>query len=454
MRGTSTLTRRRLTGGAAVMGGAVALAACGAPAATGGQDAAGSAAPATLTFATLYKEDPSWNLSKQQLAKFEQKFPNVKVQPDWITGSTTDYLKKVQTYLAAGSQPDVLYIHYLQTSIFGSQGVLLDLGKYTSQDKAFNAGDLVKGVADHFAYKDKQYGVPWYSGPHTLLFNKTLFRNAGVKTPDEYEKEGKWTWDTLRELAQKTTRGQAGSPDRTIGLAPISSINRLGRVERLVWQNGGELFDKDKTKSMFSSPATLGAMQFWADLHTKDRVVTTAEEQRQLVASGSAFLSGKVAMEYGIARDAMTTPVEAASKNGFELGLVPLPKGKAGRQNIDGPQAYGVGSATKAPDAAWQLVKWWAEEPMQAERLELGASVPVRTSMQKHKSFTGALRPFESQATLEEAAKTVRAPHSPANLADIEAVLAENWTAILNGSKSVKDAMDELQAQVDRLLRS
>lgn len=444
-------TRRTLLSGAITLAGAAALAACGAPAGTG--SASKSAAPATLSFATLYKEDPSWLLSKEQLARFGQKFPTINVQPDWIPNSTGDYLKKVQTYLAAGQQPDVLYIHYLQTSIFGSQGVLLDLTKYTTQDKAFNVGDFVQGVWDHFKYKDKPAGVPWYSGPHTLLYNKTLFQRLGVTTPEELEKQGKWTWEAMREAAQKLTKGTPGSADRSLGFSSIGGMDRLGRWERTVWQNGGELFNKDYTKSQFNSAPAVGALQFFAEMYSKDRTVVTPDEAKTLVTSGSAFVSGKAGMEYGLARDGMTALVDGAKKAGFDLGLVPLPKGKAGRQNIDGPQAYGIGAATKFPDAAWELVKWWAEEQPQAERLELGASVPVRKSMQKHKSFLGALRPFESAATLEESAKTVRAPYSPANLADIEKPVADNWKLMTSGERTVKDAMDDITMQVDRLLK-
>src|SRR5688572_12844493 len=114
-------TRRTLLTTTATLFGAAALAACGAPPGGAGAGAGAgskSTAPATLSFATLYKEDPSWNLSMAQLTKFEQKFPHIKVTPDWIPGSTGDYLKKAQTYLAAGQNPDVLYIHYLQTAIF------------------------------------------------------------------------------------------------------------------------------------------------------------------------------------------------------------------------------------------------------------------------------------------------------------------------------------------------
>ncbi len=446
------LTRRTLISTTAGLAGGLALAACGAPAA-GGAAGAKSNAPATLSFATLYKEDPSWLLSKEQLNRFAQKFPNVKVEPDWIPNSTGDYLKKVQTYLAAGQQPDVLYIHYLQTSIFGSQGVLLDLTKYTTQDKAFNQPDFVSGVWDHFKYKDKPAGVPWYSGPHTLLYNKTLFQRLGVTTPEELEKQGKWTWEAMREAAQKLTKGTPGNPDRSIGFSSIGGMDRLGRWERTVWQNGGELFNKDYTKSQFNSAPAVGALQFFSEIYAKDRTVVTSDEAKTLVTSGSSFVSGKAGMEYGLARDGMTALVDGAKKARFDLGLVALPKGKAGRQNIDGPQAYGIGTATKFPDAAWELVKWWAEEQPQAERLELGASVPVRKSMQKHKSFLGALRPFESAATLEESAKTVRAPYSPANLADIEKPVADNWRLMMSGERTVKDAMDDITSQVDRLLK-
>ncbi|HEX2034066.1 MAG TPA: sugar ABC transporter substrate-binding protein [Chloroflexota bacterium] len=444
-------TRRRLLGQAGGLAGATWLgAACGPGGAReGAAPAAGE--PATVGFATLYKEDPSWQLSRQQLADFEAKHPRVRVEADWITGSTTDYLKKLQTYLAGGSQPDVMYVHYLQTAILGSQGVLLDLGRYVQQDKGFNAGDLVEGVVDHFRYRGKPAAVPWYSGPHTLLFNRTLFRRLGVKTPDEYEKEGRWTWETMREAALKLTTGTPGSEGRTLGLSDVS--DRLGRWERWTWQNGGELFDEGRRRSQFTSTAAVGAFQFVADLFVKDRVVAYGEEAAQLNPRGSPFLSGRVGMHYGIARDAMTAPVEAAKAAGWELGLVALPKGKGGRQNLDGPQAYAVGAASKAPDAAWELVKWWAAEPQQTQRLQLGASAPVRKSMTRSKAFADSLRPFESVAVLEEAEKTVRAPYSPANLADIERVVSEGWNAILAGEKSVKDALEQMTSQVDPLLQ-
>lgn len=445
------ISRRRLIGGAGAVAsaGLLGLAATGCGSGGGTAGSAASAAPVTLSFASLYKEDPSWQLSKRQLADFESKSPNIKVQADWISGSTTDYLAKMQTYFAGGIQPDVMYIHFQQTPIFGMQGVCLDLSRHAQSDKSFAVGDLIQGVYEAYWYRGKPIGIPWYSGPHVLLFNRTLFQSLGVKTPDEYEKEGKWTWDTLRQVALQLTRGTPGSPDRSLGLQ-TDTVPRLTGWQRWVWQAGGDLFNKDRTKSQFTTPEAVAGFTYVGDLISKDRVVVYKES---IAGASNAFTSGRVGMQFGVARDAMTVPVDAAKANGFQLGHVPLPKGRAGRQNLDGPQAYGVGAASKAPDAAWKLVRWWADEAPQAERLQLGASVPVRRSMLKHRAFTEALRPFESAAVLEEALNTVHVAYVAANTPDQEAVVNEAWNAVLAGDRSVKDALDQMQARVDPLLK-
>jgi multiple sugar transport system substrate-binding protein len=327
--------------------------------------------------------------------------------------------------------------------------VLLDLSRHFQGDRSFNAGDLMQGVLDHFIYRAKPVGVPWYSGPHVLLFNRSLFQSAGVKTPDEYEREGKWTWETMREVAQKLTRGTPGSAERTVGLQ-VETTPRLTAWQRWVWQAGGELFNKERTKAQFTSPEAVAAFTYLADLVTRDRVAGYGE---RLVPSGSAFAGGKAAMQYGVPRDGMTVPVEAARTNGFQLGSVPVPKGKAGRPNLDGPQAYGIGAASKAPDAGWQLVRWWADEAPQAERLKLGASVPVRKSMAKSRAFLDSLYPFETAAVLEEAANTVRAAYIATNVSDLEKVVNEAWNPVLTGERTVRDALTLMQTQVEPLLK-
>jgi multiple sugar transport system substrate-binding protein len=423
---------------------ALGAAACG----TRETSPAPSVAPATIGFASLYKEDPSWQLSKRQLADFEAKHPTIKVQPDWITGATTDYLAKVQTYFAAGSYPDVMYIHLQQTPIFGALGVCLDLAKHAQSDRSFAVNDVVQAVYDFFWYKGKPIGIPWYSGPHVVLFNRTLFQSLGVKTPDEYEKEGKWTWETMREVALRLTRGTPGSADRTVGMQ-ADTLPRLTAWQRWVWQAGSDLYSRDRTRAQFTTPEAVAAFTYVADLILKDRSVV----YRETLGTGSAFGTGRVGMQFAVARDGMTVPVDAARANGFQLGHVPLPKGKAGRQNLDGPQAYGIASASKAPDAAWKLVRWWADETPQAERLQLAASVPVRKSMLKHKSFVDYLRPWESAAVLEEALNTVRVAYIAANTPDQETVVNAAWNGVLAGERSVKDALDQMQAQVDPLLK-
>jgi hypothetical protein len=47
------------------------------------------------------------------------------------------------------------------------------------------------------------------SGPSAMSFNWALFQKQGLKTPDQYEREGNWPFDTYLDLSRKRTTGTA-----------------------------------------------------------------------------------------------------------------------------------------------------------------------------------------------------------------------------------------------------
>jgi len=60
-------------------------------------------------------------------------------------------------------------------------------------------------------YKGESYGVvvPW-SGGSMCYYNKTVFENAGVKSPGEYFMEDNWNWDTFEECITDITQDTDG----------------------------------------------------------------------------------------------------------------------------------------------------------------------------------------------------------------------------------------------------
>jgi multiple sugar transport system substrate-binding protein len=91
---------------------------------------------------------------------------------------------------------------------------------------------------------------------------------------------------------------------------------------------------------------------------------------------GDAFEQGKAAME---ANGSWLVPTHtAAGKDlGFEFGIAPLPKGPAGRFTSVNPTGAVVYKGSKAPDAAWEFVKYLASPVAQVQLMQLHASIPV-----------------------------------------------------------------------------
>ena len=61
-------------------------------------------------------------------------------------------------------------------------------------------------------YKGQSYGLvlPW-SGATWVRYNETLFENYGAKTPEEYYKEGNWTWETMEDCFESVTKDFDGN---------------------------------------------------------------------------------------------------------------------------------------------------------------------------------------------------------------------------------------------------
>ena len=88
--------------------------------------------------------------------------------------------------------------------------------------------------------------------------------------------------------------------------------------------------------------------------------------------TGDAFEQGKAAME---ANGSWLVPTHTAA--GIDLGVAPLPGGPAGRFTSVNPTGAVVYVNSKAPDAAWEFVKYLASPAAQEQLMQLRASLPV-----------------------------------------------------------------------------
>jgi multiple sugar transport system substrate-binding protein len=156
-----------------------------------------------------------------------------------------------------------------------------------------------------------------------VYFNRALFQKQGLKTPDQYEKDGAWTFDTYLDVSRKLTTG-TGDSKVYGGFWPN---NTLDIQAGFLWSFGGDMWDKTLQNMLLDSKESLDAIQFQADLTAKYGVSPTADE-RKLLPGGNG---GTLAAERAPTEILMTTALGMLTNPTFPKGMAPMPKGRAGR---------------------------------------------------------------------------------------------------------------------------
>src|SRR5262249_5833638 len=233
----------------------------------------------------------------------------------------------------------------------------------------------------------KTFGLPYLYGPVFMAYNKSLFQKRGVKLPDDYEKEGAWTWDTVLDVCRQLTAG-AGD-DRTFGIAPPFPTG-IDVSNAWMWPLGAQFFDREMKGSLLTSPESIAAHQYMADLHVKHKVAPVPSDPPP----PGGIASGRVGMSMLLRQTATTF-----DKADFEKGMVAAPKGNGGRVIRAAPHGGGGLEASKPPDAGFALVAFFTSAD--AQKTWTGTfpgTVPVRRSLAESADFLKGLRPWENAA--------------------------------------------------------
>jgi len=352
---------------------------------------AGGYAGPEVTISYSIWGDPAELKSQQAIVDaFHAANPKITVKvevSDW-----DPYFDKLQTGLAGGAAPDVFAMDGPLFPDYQSRGVLLDLKPYVDRDGYDLAQLAEQGVADFTTADGGQYGLPRDLNTVVLYYNKTMFDAAGLAYPDET-----WDWAKLVEAARQLTKDENGDGITDQWGFYTETTDMENYWSSLVWQSGGDLLDAAKTTTLLGTPEAAAGIQFLQDLIWKEKVMP---DPALFAETGDAFEQGKAAME---ANGSWLVPTHTAAGSdlGFTFAIAPLPKGPAGRFTSVNPTGAVVYKGSKAPDAAWEFVKYLASPAAQEQLMKLRASLPVSKAVLAGpyaSSFEGAMVLAESLA--------------------------------------------------------
>ncbi len=292
-------------------------------------------------------------------AEFAAKYPHIKVKHE-----KTDPVKYRDQYLVAmagGTGPDAWSkTAFPDIQKYIANGFILDL---TDRFNAWADKEKILASTMEAGKKDSRYyGLVNDAYVMTLAYNKKLFKEAGIEAPPT-------TWDEFREVARKLTDPATG----TYGFNILGMEWADWFFEYFPWQAGGDLTVKndDGTATLtFTSEPVVQALQFYKDLKWTDKAV-----QKNVVQSfddnQKDFAAGKVGMEIG-----GVNWFTGRGMNIQDIGLMPFPKGPAGKNPGQVGGSYWTINAKTSPekqDAAWTYITFMMSKEIQEKNLKFNA---------------------------------------------------------------------------------
>lgn len=392
-----------------------------------------SDAAATLRL-QAFGGDAQLTAIKNAIARFNTKYPNVKVEVsiDPIATGWGDYVTKVYSQFNSGNAQDVYGTAIETFQSFASRGLFIPLDDYVKANAGFS--DFAPSLFEQSSYKGNIYYIPIGWSNIMINYNRDLFDKAGVA----YPKEG-WTWEEFREVAKKlTVKDSAGNVTQFGYEVP----NQNFFVQPWFFSNGTGVLNDDWTASNMLDPKVTESLQFLYDLIHVDGVSPIPGKDTM----DNQFMAGQVAM---ISRGHWIVQNAKSAKLNMDVAIPPT---KVSDTTVIGFGGYAVAKSSPNAELAKALITELTSVETQTEEGEGGGGVPGRKSAAETEGFLS----FPPSANLYyQTLPHTKAVPSPANFQEVEKIFIRYYTAMMAGEVSiadgVKQADEELNASFARL---
>lgn len=346
--------------------------------------AAPSGAAVTLRFlswrpAAMDQFAPIW-------AQYQQK-NNITLEVD----KSGDYAQtKLDTQLAAGTAPDLWDGRTDTLPKTYASGQVLQLDTHLAQDKINMVQDYALTEVERWL--QKTYGIPYWSEPFGVYYNKTLFKQKGVPDPwEQAQNQGDWTLNDMLSAAQKISDPANDVWGLDWGFYDFNGIGTL------IWALDASHLQYDpKIVTQLTIPESVQAHQMALDWMTKQAINVSAPTP-QAQASAKKLQAGKpgIAGTGGINlfstghigihwRSVNDWPrMWPLIKTAFEWDILPVPsiQGKPGGSWMAG-HPMNAWAKSRHTDEAWAFMRWIMGDEFQTFLAQHQYLVPAKLSIQ------------------------------------------------------------------------
>jgi multiple sugar transport system substrate-binding protein len=405
------------------------LAACGT-----GSGGTGSGKTITIWEGWTGAEAKEYN----HLVAVYQKQTGVKVASLYVNNDDT--LQKVLTAVRGGSVPDVAYLYGSWAPNVAKIPAVVNLTKVVSKPSV-NWNDFWVGERDVATVNGKVIGIPALVDNLAVVYNRTLFAQAGLKPPT-----ANWTWPQFVADAKALTKPSI----KQYGTAYVTpgSEDTVWHWEALLWAAGGAILNSTNTKAAFDSSAGL------LSLNTL-RTMAITDHSMYLDPTDSAyanlFNSGKIGM-------LVTGPWDLSGFPSVKYGVQIMPSfpgTDGGHQTISGPDNWVIFNNGSAQVSAAEKFLLWLTAPAQVKAWSLATGdLPTRQSVADAPGFTTAMNTAlpEVSTFITNLGNVHQARPQIATYPQISQVLGTMIVSVLLGKSQQQAALAAAAAKVNQIL--
>lgn len=331
--------------------------------ATGGTTA--STPSATVTTITYWGRN---SISTKNLVdEFNQSHQNIQVE---LTQLPDDqFITKVGAAVRGGDAPDVLAFDDVNGPLFAATGVLTDItDKVNALDfkDALNPAQIALGT-----YGGKIYSVPKNSGVSLMLWNKDLFRQAGLD-PDTAPA----SWEQIK--ADALAIRALGSDIYGWNIPGACGGCLAFTAAPLIWASGGQVLTEpgpDQRSTLSTDPAVAATLEFQRELWTSG-VVAAADESQDGSTWAEGFHNGKLGIMLG-----WPELIKESRDLGVDVGYAPIPGKDGGFATFAGGDNVGLVTGSTQAEAGWEFIQWLLSEEAQLSAMKTDFVTPVRSDI-------------------------------------------------------------------------
>jgi len=308
-------------------------------------------------------------------------------------------------------------------------------------------GYLVEGTN---VVDGKTYHVPFQTTTVGLIYNKDLFKEAGI-VDENGEAKAPETWDEMREYAKKLTNAEKKQYGFAFPLKWSSAFNwDLRKPYGASLKNATSNFDYSTGR--FDYMAFKPAMEWLLNVK-KDGSCFPGAEGLDNDAARAQFAEGRVGMMFGASWDVGVFNEQFVAKCDWGVARVPVEKADERRKvEMSAGPLLGISADDdeKLKEKTGKVYQWFNSDEFLKTLFEAGKVVPYKKSIIESASLENTQKGWKAFAALVE--ESVALPVVPkVNLnGDSEyTVLSRIWSESISVDEGLKDLENRYNEALD-----